>query len=61
MWQRSNSWCVQVRLTVYFLNVNVIGLRVVYGDLFFNFALSQDESFLKDEREKDGGRIKGEL
>lgn len=39
----------QVQLTVYFLNVNVISLRVTDGDLLLKFALSEDETFLQSD------------
>lgn len=39
----------QVSLTVYFLDVNVISLRVIDGDLLFKFALSEDETFLQSD------------
>lgn len=42
----------QVQLTVYFLDVNVISLRVTDGDLLFKFALSEDETFLQIDETK---------
>lgn len=39
----------QVQLTVNFLNVNVISLRVTDGDLLLKFALPEDETFLQSD------------
>lgn len=41
--------CDPHKLTVNFLNVNVISLRVTDGDLLFELALSEDQTFLQGD------------
>lgn len=44
--------CDQYQLTVYFLDLNVVGLRIADGDLLLKFALPKDKTFLECEERK---------
>lgn len=37
----------QFRLTVYFLDLNVVSLRIADGDLLLEFALPEEKTFLE--------------
>lgn len=57
-----HTGCDQYQLTVYFLDLNVVGLRIADGDLLLKFALSEDKTFLEcEERKKQKNNILSNL